>query len=103
MWPIRSEGNKPPEVGGKCPECGIPLRKGRMRDASSAAIDWPDTRKELADRGIVVFGAGADEAPGVYKNLTDVIAEHENIEILHTLTPLGVVMAGDDVLDPYKD
>jgi tRNA-splicing ligase RtcB (3'-phosphate/5'-hydroxy nucleic acid ligase) len=26
-----------------------------------------------------------------------------SIRILHTLQPLGVAMAGDDVLDPYRD
>lgn len=29
---------------------------------------------------------------------------HQNtIKILHTLRPVGVVMAGKDVVDPYKD
>jgi tRNA-splicing ligase RtcB len=32
------------------------------------------------------------------------LAFHSNtIRILHTLTPLGVAMAGEDVFDPYKD
>jgi tRNA-splicing ligase RtcB len=39
----------------------------------------------------------------VYKPLPDVLKAHENIEVLHTLQPLGVVMAGDDTHDPYKD
>jgi tRNA-splicing ligase RtcB len=30
-------------------------------------------------------------------------AQEGTVEILHTLTPLVVVMAGADELDPYKD
>ena len=55
-------------------------------------------------RGIELRGAGADEAPGVYKRLPEVLDHHSgSVRILHTLTPLGVAMAGDDVVDPYKD
>lgn len=30
-------------------------------------------------------------------------AHKDTIRILHTLTPIGVVMAGKDEYDPYKD
>jgi len=30
-------------------------------------------------------------------------AQRGTIEILHTLKPLIVVMAGEDIVDPYKD
>lgn len=102
--PYRSTGNSMSGYEkGKCPKCGIPLRKGRIRDTSSAAINWSEVRENLTNKGIVVLGAGADEAPGVYKNLVDVLAAHSNIEILHELAPLGVVMAGSDEYDPYAD
>lgn len=78
-------------------------RKQRVRDESTAAFNYNDELRKLAARGIVVLGGGADETPGVYKSLKDVLAAHENIEILHWLDPIGVVMAGDDVYDPYKD
>ena len=78
-------------------------KKIRQRDPSTGAIDWSATRYNLESQGITVLGAGADEAPGVYKNLGDVLKAHDNIEVLHTLKPLGVVMAGDDTRDPYKD
>ncbi len=36
--------------------------------------------------------------------LPEVLAAHEGtIRILHTLRPLGVAMAGKDIVDPYKD
>jgi tRNA-splicing ligase RtcB (3'-phosphate/5'-hydroxy nucleic acid ligase) len=78
-------------------------KKIRVRDKDTAAIDWDATRADLAERGITVLGAGADEAPAAYKRLSDVIAAHPNCEIVHRLRPLGVVMAGDETFDPYKD
>lgn len=78
-------------------------KKIRVRDATTGIVDWPTVKAELADRGIVVLGSGADEAPEVYKPLDDVLAAHSNIEVVHRLRPLGVVMAGDDIFDPYKD
>ncbi len=76
--------------------------KRRERDPSTAAVDWDLERGKLAERGIVVLGAAADEAPPVYKDLRSVLAAHANVEVLHELHPIGVVMAGD-VHDPYKD
>jgi tRNA-splicing ligase RtcB len=78
-------------------------KKVKYRDTSTALIDWEAEKAKLRARGIIVLGAGADESPGVYKDLGDVLAAHANIEIVHSLTPLGVVMAGDDILDPFKD
>ncbi len=76
----------------------------KRRVRTGGAIDWDATRQDLATRGIELRGAGADEAPGVYKRLGDVLGFHAgSIRILHTLTPLGVAMAGDDIHDPYKD
>lgn len=101
--PIRHTGPESGFENNKCPKCSIPLRRERVRDTSDAAIDWDAVRGDLNARGIVVLGAGADEAPGVYKNLGDVLASHANIEILESLRPIGVVMAGPDERDPYKD
>jgi tRNA-splicing ligase RtcB (3'-phosphate/5'-hydroxy nucleic acid ligase) len=47
---------------------------------------------------------GTDEIPDVYRRLPDVLAPQQGtIEVLHTLRPLIVVMAGADQFDPYKD
>jgi tRNA-splicing ligase RtcB len=52
----------------------------------------------------VLVGGGADEAPEVYRRLPDVLAAHgDTIGVKHTLRPLGVAMAGRDVVDLYKD
>ena len=40
----------------------------------------------------------------MYKRLPEVLSHHAgSVRVLHTLTPLGVAMAGDDIFDPYKD
>jgi len=54
--------------------------------------------------GVELRGAGVDESPHCYKRLPEVLAEHGGtIRILHTLTPVGVAMAGKNEFDPYKD
>ncbi len=76
----------------------IPTRVG------GGAIDWEAAKAELDMRGIVLRGGGADEAPGVYKRLHDVLHYHRgSIRVLHRLQPIAVAMAGEDVDDPYKD
>lgn len=55
-------------------------------------------------KGVILRGGGTDESPHVYRRLPDVLrAQKQTIEVLHTLHPLIVVMAGADLFDPYKD
>lgn len=58
----------------------------------------------VAEKGVVLRGGGLDESPHVYRRLPDVLAaQGDTIEVVHTLRPLIVVMAGADEFDPYKD
>jgi len=58
----------------------------------------------LAEAGVLLKGGGCDESPHCYKRLPEVLEHHaDGIRVLHTLTPVGVAMAGEDVFDPYKD
>jgi tRNA-splicing ligase RtcB len=58
----------------------------------------------LGERGVILRGGGLDESPHVYRRLPEVLAaQGGTIEVLHTLRPLVVVMAGADEFDPYKD
>lgn len=67
-------------------------------------VDFTEVKKTMAEKGIILKGAGPDEAPQVYKKLEEVLKYHEGtVEILHTLRPLIVCMAGSDEFDPYKD
>src|SRR5216117_2367817 len=58
----------------------------------------------VEQKGVVLRGGGTDESPHVYRRLPDVLeAQGSTVEVLHTLRPLIVVMAGADEFDPYKD
>lgn len=60
--------------------------------------------KWLNDKNVVLRGGDLDEAPQAYRRLPDVLSDHAGtINVLHTLRPLGVAMAGKDIKDPYKD
>lgn len=66
------------------------------------------TRQMMSERtdafGVIVRGGDVDESPHVYRPLKDVLEEHKGtIKINHILRPVGVVMAGADIKDPYKD
>ena len=61
-------------------------------------------RAWVAQKGVILRGGGLDESPHVYRRLPDVLAaQGGTIEVLHTLRPLIVVMAGAGEFDPYKD
>ena len=58
----------------------------------------------VSAKGVILRGGGLDESPHVYRRLPDVLAAQEGtVEVLHTLRPLVVVMAGENEFDPYKD
>jgi tRNA-splicing ligase RtcB len=60
--------------------------------------DW------VGEKGVILRGGGLDESPHAYRRLPQVLAAQKGtIEVLHTLRPLIVVMAGADLFDPYKD
>jgi hypothetical protein len=52
------------------------------------AIDWPAVERRLRARGVELRGANAEEAPGAYKDLTEVLGHHAGtVRVLHELTP----------------
>jgi tRNA-splicing ligase RtcB len=58
----------------------------------------------VREKGVILRGGGLDESPHVYRRLTNVLeAQEGTVQVLHTLEPLVVVMAGADEFDPYKD
>jgi tRNA-splicing ligase RtcB len=58
----------------------------------------------VREKGVVLRGGGLDESPHVYRRLPEVLrAQGSTVEVLHTLRPLVVVMAGPHELDPYRD
>lgn len=96
---------KPNETKPLCPKCQSKMNKSvEFTQISEGLVDFEQVKKMMVERGIELRGAGADEAPQVYKDLKEVLSYHEGtINILHTLRPLIVCMAGKDEFDPYKD
>lgn len=83
------------------PDGRMAKRRGRITEGR---IDFDEVRRGLVHDGIALRGGAADEAPGAYKRLEEVLAAHAGtVEILHRLTPIGVAMAAADTFDPYKD
>jgi tRNA-splicing ligase RtcB len=77
-------------------------KTGEMKVAPR--VDRLEWDRWLTDKGVTLIGADLDEAPQAYRRLPDVLAAHANtIEIMHTLRPFGVIMAGSNEFDPYKD
>ena len=84
------------EAKGKVNKQGIVTREPKVTQAMMD--EW------VNGANVELRGAGVDESPHCYKRLPEVLAEHgDTIRILHTLTPIGVAMAGKNEFDPYKD
>jgi tRNA-splicing ligase RtcB len=84
------------EAKGKIDKRGLVTREPKVTQAMMD--DW------VSRAHVELRGAGVDESPHCYKRLPEVLVEHEGtIRVLHTLTPLGVAMAGKNEFDPYKD
>lgn len=78
--------------------------KKRPTRISKGLIDFDVVKSDMKERKIELRGAGPDEAPGVYKKLDEVLQyQGETIKVLHKLKPIGVAMAGETEIDPYKD
>lgn len=67
----------------------------RRRRRSGGVISEDQMMKAVKDYGVELRGGGTDESPFVYRKLQEVLDAHEGtIEVLHTLRPIGVAMAG---------
>jgi tRNA-splicing ligase RtcB len=79
-------------------------RRRRNRPGSRGAISYEMMHDWVREKGVILRGGGRDESPHVYRRLPEVLrAQGDTIEVLHTLRPLIVVMAGEDEFDPYRD
>jgi tRNA-splicing ligase RtcB len=77
---------------------------GGKRIRQPGRVRYDEMMAWLKNKGVILRGGDLDEAPQAYRRLPDVLAAHgRTIRVLHTLRPLGVAMAGRDIVDPYKD
>ncbi|HEX2219514.1 MAG TPA: RtcB family protein [Gemmatimonadales bacterium] len=77
-------------------------RTGRILSPGRVTPEMMETW--VRGKGVILRGGGPDESPHVYRRLPEVLAaQGSTIEVLHTLRPLIVVMAGAEERDPYKD
>ncbi|HOD12804.1 MAG TPA: RtcB family protein [Candidatus Omnitrophota bacterium] len=77
------------------------LRRGKRMGGK---VSREMMNKWLREKKVELRGAGTDESPHCYKRLPDVLEYHQNtLNVLHTLTPVGVAMAGEGEYDPFCD
>jgi tRNA-splicing ligase RtcB len=58
--------------------------------------NWKAVRKDLEKKGVQVLSAGADEVPGVYKDIEDVMrSQSDLVEIVARFDPKIVKMCDD--------
>jgi tRNA-splicing ligase RtcB len=70
--------------------------RAMSRTAAKEKYTWKAVQRDLAKRGVRVLSAGADEVPGVYKNILDVMREqHDLVDVVARFDPKVVKMCGD--------
>ena len=78
--------------------------RGKPERVGGGKIDEAAWRKRIAEMGVLLIGAGADEMPEVYRDLDTVLEFHKDtFTRRETLRPKLVAMAGANEFDPYKD
>ena len=66
------------------------------RKKAKDKFNWRSIQRQLQDRGIQVLSAGADEVPGVYKDIEQVMREQQDlVEIVARFDPKIVKMCAD--------
>lgn len=78
--------------------CSASHGAGRVmsRTAGREKYNWNAVRKDLEKKGITVLSAGADESPGVYKDIEQVMRDQTDlVEVLACFEPRIVKMSDD--------
>lgn len=79
-------------------------KKGKVVKRTEGKISRQMMMEWVRREGVVLRGAGTDESPHCYKRIREVLDAHgDSVEVETVLQPVGVVMAGADEFDPYKD
>jgi tRNA-splicing ligase RtcB (3'-phosphate/5'-hydroxy nucleic acid ligase) len=77
------------------------VKQAGRRIRQDGLVRPDEMMKWVQEKGVELRGGDVDEAPQAYRRLGAVLAAHAGtIRSLHTLRPLGVAMAGRDIVDP---
>ena len=88
---VRGRGN-PESLDSASHGAGRQMSRKKAKDK----YRFKAVQKDLAKRGVRVLSAGADEVPGVYKNIEEVMAaQRDLVEIVARFDPKIVKMCGD--------
>lgn len=88
---VRGKGN-PESLKSASHGAGRRMSRKKARDQ----YNWKAVKKDLEKKGIHVLSAGADEVPGVYKNIEDVMREQDDlVEVIARFDPKIVKMCDD--------
>lgn len=81
----------------------INKKTGEVKTPGNVSLEM---MHEMLDKfgNVRLRGGDVDESPVMYRDLRDVLtAQGDTISVSNTLRPIGVVMAGANTYDPYKD
>ena len=66
------------------------------RKQAKETYNWNAVRKDLEKKGVTVLSAGADEVPGVYKDIEEVMRQQADlVAMIARFDPRIVKMCGD--------
>ena len=89
---VRGRGN-PESLNSASHGAGRKMSRKQAKDYFS----WHATKANLETRGITVLSAAADEVPGVYKDIDEVMASQQDlVEKVARFEPKIVKMAGEN-------
>jgi tRNA-splicing ligase RtcB len=81
-----------------------PHGSGRLISRGKAKKSITPEMMKSQTKYTFVYGGDVDEAPAAYRELHDVLAQHDYLKVEQWLQPFMVLMAGkQDGQDPYKD
>ena len=88
---VRGRGN-PESLNSASHGAGRRMSRKKARDM----FNWTATRNDLAKKGVRVLSAGADEVPGVYKDIREVMQQQTDlVSIVARFDPRIVKMCDD--------
>lgn len=68
--------------------------RAMSRTQAKQRFNWRDVKRQLTERGVTLLSAGIDEAPGVYKDIHEVMgAQADLVEVVARFQPRLVKMA----------